>query len=95
MEAKEKMKFRKILVASLLTILFLSLAGNIWFLNFGAEVMEVTEAVPDYIPIKWALIVLGEFDYNNHPPGFIAIQKVEHWIQSEGVPYDIIEDNNI
>jgi len=38
-----------------------------------------------YIPIKWVLIVLGNFDYYKYP-GFNAIQKVEHWIQSEGVP---------
>jgi len=86
------MKFRKILVANLLTILFLSLAGNILLSDFGIKAVEV---VPDYIPIKWALIVLGGFDYYKDPPVYNAIQKAEHWIQSEGVPYDIIEDDNI
>jgi len=86
------MKFRKILVVNLLTILFLSLAGNALFSDFG---IKVVEAVPNYTPIKWALIVLGGFDYYKDSPGGNAIQKAEHWIQSEGVPYDIIEDDNI
>jgi len=86
------MKFRKTLGACLLILLFLSLAGNIGFLNSGTKAVE---AFPEYVPIKWALIVLGGFDYYKHPPGSNAIQKAEHWIQSEGVPYDIIEDSNI
>lgn len=49
----------------------------------------------DYVPIKWGVIVLGNFDYYKHPPGNNAIQKAEHWVQSEGVPYDIIEDDDI
>ena len=92
MEAKEIMKFRKISAASLFTIVFLSLAGNMLLLNFGTKVVATA---PDYIPIKWALIVLGEFDYYHYPPMKNAIQKVEHWIQSEGVPYDIIPENSI
>jgi len=39
--------------------------------------------------------VLGNFEYASHPAGASAIQKAEHWIQSEGVPYDVIEDDKI
>jgi signal peptidase I len=89
------MEFRKILVANLLVIiLLLSLVGNILFLECRVKAVDAY-LDNDYVPIKWALIVLGGFEYYKHPPGFNAIQKVEHWIGSEGVPYDIIEDDNI
>jgi hypothetical protein len=89
---KKKMKFRKVLVASLLTILFLNSAVNISFSNSGINVVDV---VSEYVPIKWALIVLGGFNYYTDTSQSNAIQKAEHWIQSEGVPYDVIEDDNI
>jgi len=86
------MKLQRISVASMLTMLLLSLAGNILPINSG---MMTEEVALDYVPIKWAEIVLGGFDYYKHPPGYNAIQKVEHWIQSRGVPYDIIEDDSL
>ena len=89
------MEFRKILVANLLVIILLfSLVGSILFLECRVKAVDAY-LDNDYVPIKWALIVLGGFEYYKHPPGFNAIQKVEHWIESEGVPYDIIEDDNI
>ena len=85
------MKFRKILVTSLFTILFLSLAGNMLFLDFGTKAVE---AVLDYIPIKWALITLGDYDYYR-VTAKNPTQKVENWIYSRGVPYDEFPDGNI
>jgi hypothetical protein len=75
----------------MLTILLLSAVGCTSSINLGITI----EVALDYFPIKWAEIVLGGFDYYKHPPGRNAIQKVEHWIQSRGVPYDIIEDDNL
>jgi hypothetical protein len=86
------MRFGKILIPCLLSLLLLSSAENISSFNSGTQ---VAYPVSDYIPIKWALVVLGGFDYFKNPPGQNAIQKVEHWIESVGVPYDIIKDDDI
>jgi hypothetical protein len=59
------------------------------------KIFETANLNPGYVPIKWAEIVLGGFDYYKHPPGRNTIQKVEHWIQSRGIPYDVIDDDNI
>ena len=76
-------------------MLLLALAGSSLSPDLEAEVQVHSTLSPDYVPIKWGLIVLGNFDYYRCPPTANAIQKTEHWIQSEGVPYDIIEDDHI
>jgi hypothetical protein len=68
------------------------LVGEVSPLGFAASPADVAS---DYVPIKWAEIVLGGFDYYRYPPGVNGIQKVEHYVQSRGVPYDVIEDENL
>jgi hypothetical protein len=56
---------------------------------------DMNDSDIQYLPIKWALIVLGGSELYEHPPGTNSVQKVEHWIQSRGVPYDIVCEENI
>jgi hypothetical protein len=46
------------------------------------------------IPLKWGFIVLGGYDYYARQE-INAIQRVEHWIQAQGVPYDLFSDDDI
>lgn len=48
----------------------------------------------DYVPAKWALVVLGGFDYFRDIQQN-GIQRVEKWLQGRGVPYDLFQDNDI
>ena len=57
--------------------------------------MVVPPPVPYTGSLKWALIVLGGYNYYQSDPFYGSIQKAEKWIHGRGVPYDLIEDNNI
>jgi hypothetical protein len=86
--------YKKAILSSLI-LLIISLASVPIPTNSIANVQASRGRDGDYVSIKWALLVFGGFDYFMHPPTNNAIQKVEHWIQSVGVPYDIIDDDNI
>lgn len=93
-----RIKWKNVLATLTLAILLLSMHTLMYTSegNFsGSSRAQLGIESLNYAPIKWALIVLGEFDYYKHPPGSNAIQKAEHWIQSEGVPYDIISEDAI
>jgi hypothetical protein len=75
--------------------LLLAWICSLVFIGLFASLAQRVVAASDYVPIKWGIIVFGNFDYYKHPPRQNAIQKAEHWVQSEGVPYDIIEDDGI
>ncbi len=47
-----------------------------------------------YVPIKWAVIVMGGYNYYRDM-SFNAIQRVEKFIQGRGVPYDLMQDDDI
>ena len=84
------MKDERIAVGCLVLVIFLSLGSSI-----PTTRVPLAFSAADYIPLKWGLIVLGNFEYYKYPPGQNAIQKTEHWIQSEGVPYDVIDNHAI
>jgi len=72
------------------------LVGSIATLRF--EFIRAVDAnLGGEVPIKWALIVLGGFNYyaTINSAGIDPIQKVSNWLYSKGVPYDIIPDDNL
>lgn len=60
----------------------------------GADINSI-QSFSGKVPIKWALITLGEYDYYYRLPQFNPTQKTENWIQSRGVPYDEFPDDLI
>jgi len=82
-------RFRKLFVACFLAMLLLSLAGNI---RFGIKTAEADSG--NYVPIKWALIVLGGYDYYAMH-SWNPIQRVEGWLYGRGVPYDLFQDDDV
>jgi len=57
--------------------------------------MGAGQSFENKIPIKWALITLGDYNYYYRLPQFNPTQKTENWIQSRGVPYDEFPDDLI
>jgi len=80
----------------LLSVFVLLLLGS---LLLNSETVATAYGEPSYEesegdPLKWALIVLGGYNYYEKQE-INAIQRVEHWIQSRGVPYDLFSDDDI
>ena len=46
------------------------------------------------IPIKWAVIVMGGYNYYRSLT-YNAIQRIEKVMQGRGVPYDLFKDDEI
>lgn len=81
---------RKIARCSAIAFSILILIGSLF-------VVRTTSAEIDsesYVPIKWAVIALGGFDYYRNLANN-AIQRVEKIMQGRGVPYDVFEDKDI
>jgi len=50
----------------------------------------------DYVPIKWAVIITGGFDYyRNGWWSYNTIQRLENYMRGRGVPYDLIRDSDL
>jgi len=47
-----------------------------------------------YAPADWAIIALGGYDYYA-PHSTNSIQRVEGYLQARGVPYDVMQDDDI
>jgi len=80
---------KRFVSALLLSLLFLSV-----FAVLNVPVSEVKAQSSDYTPIKWAVIILGGWDYYfaaTHNP----IQKLRNYIHSRGVPFDLFQDDDI
>jgi len=82
------MKWKKFAVLMLATVL-LGSAGNFWI-----SLSEVKAELDTYIPIKWAVIVMGGYNYYRDLT-LNAIQRSEKIMQGRGVPYDLIPDVDI
>lgn len=82
-------RFTRSFVACFLAMLLLGSAGNT---QFGMKTAEADSG--SYVPIKWALIILGGYDYYA-PHSWNPIQRVEGWVYSRGAPYDLFQDDDI
>lgn len=84
--------------ARLFVVCFAAIVLSSSIANLRFEYIRPVDANPgSEIPIKWALIVLGGFNYYTtiNSAGINPIQKVSNWLYSKGVPYDIIPDDNL
>ncbi|UCG37045.1 MAG: hypothetical protein JSV64_01865, partial [Candidatus Bathyarchaeota archaeon] len=53
-----------------------------------------SQSLGDQLPIKWAVIIMGGYDYYRDLP-YNAIQRIEKIMQGRGVPYDVFQDDDI
>lgn len=71
-------------------LILLILAGSL----ATTELKAVIADADGFIPIKWAVVVMGGYDYYRDPT-YNAIQRIEKIMQGRGVPYDLFQDDAI
>jgi hypothetical protein len=72
-------------------LICLTLLGNF---SFSTEVKPANVSLESGIPIKWAVIVMGGYNYYRDLT-YNAIQRIEKIMLGRGVPYDLFEDDEI
>ena len=72
------------------SIVILSMLGSL-------AVQTGADSTGDFVPIKWAVIITGGFDYyrTGWYWSYNTIQRLENYMQGRGVPYDLISDSDL
>ena len=81
------MRIQKMLALLSVCIVLLSMLS--WPVQVGADSTDV--------PIKWAVIITGGFDYYRSSLywSYNTIQRLENYMQGRGTPYDLIKDTDL
>ncbi len=73
-----------------LTLSFLVLVGGFSGIGLTDAILSET----DYVPIKWAVIVMGGYNYYRDL-SYNAIQRIERIMMGRGAPFDLFQDDAI